>query len=638
MKPRRARWLLFGACAALVVAAMAHVTSRMLDLESEQAATAARMRHQERVRLALWRMDTAIAPLVAEEGARPMRTVTTFGQTIVASPEEWSDDRVRLRFAVQDASGEVVVRGRDDGDAADVACADLLRGPARGTVASCVVAAAPAVNTFLSNAVNGAYGNGAPEPPAPAGGPPAPPRAPAEEDPEAAAQPTKQWKPADPAFDANRDRMARARGGMSKSQRAGQTFQERNGDPAQQSVSSYGPAVQTAPTPQQETPSTPPQTGAVQTAEWTTTAPAPATPAAAGAFVPVWLPAGGRRHLVLARTTPAAAATTPRLHGFVVDWDRVERSLLDEVSDILPDAHLVPVPTERYATDTTGLVLATLPASLDAPVPAADDLPLTTPTRAGLGVAWLAVVAALAAAGLTLRATVADGERRARFASSVTHELRTPLTTFRLYSEMLADGMVTDPATREVYLATLKSESARLAGLVENVLTYARVEEGRTPGGDATAAVADLVARIAPALRRRCDEAGASLVLRDEAPGASVRAHAASVEQILGNLVDNACKYAASATDRSIDLVVERRGPAVAFIVEDRGPGIAPANVEAAFTPFERANRPPGDVIPGIGLGLALSRGLARAAGGDLVYEAGSEGRGARFVATLPAA
>lgn len=632
MKPRRARWLLFGACAALVVAAMAHVTSRMLDLESEQSLTAARMRHQERVRLALWRMDTAIAPLIAEEGARPASPATAFAQTIFATAEDWSDDRVRLRFSVRDAAGDVVVRGRDSGDAADVACAELLRGPARRTVASCVVAAAPAVNTFLSNAVNAAYGNGAPETASPANAPPAQVPAPGEW---IAAEQKKQAP--DPAFDANRDRMARARGGMSKSQRAGQNFQERNGDAAQQGAS----GVQTMPAPQQETPAAPqsaPASDPGQPVEWTGAPTPQTTQPAPGAFVPVWLPAGGRQHLVLARTTPTADARTPILHGFVLDWARVERSLLDEVSDILPDAHLVPVPTERYATDTTGLVLATLPASLDAPLPAADDLPLTTPTRAGLGVAWLAVVAALAAAGLTLRATVADGERRARFASSVTHELRTPLTTFRLYSEMLADGMVTDPATRQEYLATLKSESARLAGLVENVLTYARVEEGRTPGGDATASVADLVARVSPALRRRCDEAGASLVVRDAAPGATVRAHAASVEQILGNLVDNACKYAASASDRAIDLVVERRGGDVAFIVEDRGPGIAAADVEAAFTPFERANRPPGDVIPGIGLGLALSRGLARAAGGDLIYEAGPESRGARFVATLPAA
>src|SRR6185503_16178753 len=104
------------------------------------------------------------------------------------------------------------------------------------------------------------------------------------------------------------------------------------------------------------------------------------------------------------------------------------------------------------------------------PPPVGDvTLPLTSPTRVTLAVAWLAVAGSLAAVGLALRRTVDLSERRNRFASSVTHELRTPLTTFRLYSEMLADGMVTDAAQRQVYLDTLKSESSRLATLVENV-------------------------------------------------------------------------------------------------------------------------------------------------------------------------
>ena len=86
---------------------------------------------------------------------------------------------------------------------------------------------------------------------------------------------------------------------------------------------------------------------------------------------------------------------------------------------------------------------------------------------------------AAATAVSALRASIAFGERRSRFASAVTHELRTPLTTFRMYSEMLADDMVPDEGQRRVYLATLKEESGRLATLVENVLTYARLEEGR---------------------------------------------------------------------------------------------------------------------------------------------------------------
>ena len=106
-----------------------------------------------------------------------------------------------------------------------------------------------------------------------------------------------------------------------------------------------------------------------------------------------------------------------------------------------------------------------------------------------------------------------------------------------------------------------------------------------------------------------------------DAADAILLVSADAVGQVLANLVDNACKYAASAAERRVELSVTRRDGAVAFRVRDHGPGIAPENVPAAFTPFERGNRPPGDVVPGIGLGLALSRGLARDQGGDLAVE-----------------
>src|SRR6185503_16356216 len=191
------------------------------------------------------------------------------------------------------------------------------------------------------------------------------------------------------------------------------------------------------------------------------------------------------------------------VQGFVVDWPALRDLLAAEIADLLPDAKLRPVPETAVGDDPSGLVLATAPVALVAPL-ALEPQPALTPTRIGLAVACLAVLASLGTAAMLLRATVADADRRARFASSVTHELRTPLTTFRLYSEMLADGMVREPAQQKEYLATLKTESARLAALVENVLAFARVEEGRLPRTREKIAVAPLLERALPPLRRRC--------------------------------------------------------------------------------------------------------------------------------------
>jgi signal transduction histidine kinase len=108
-----------------------------------------------------------------------------------------------------------------------------------------------------------------------------------------------------------------------------------------------------------------------------------------------------------------------------------------------------------------------------------------------------------------------------------------------------------------------------------------------------------------------------------------------AVGQILFNLVDNACKYAASG--RAIDLRVTQGNGQVRLAVCDRGPGIDPQQARAVFHAFDRGSRRTGDSTPGVGLGLALARGLARKLGGDLTLD-GSYRDGACFRLTLPVA
>ena len=109
------------------------------------------------------------------------------------------------------------------------------------------------------------------------------------------------------------------------------------------------------------------------------------------------------------------------------------------------------------------------------------------------------------AVGFSLRATILYAERRGRFASTVTHELRTPLTTFRMYSEMLAKGMVPEEKRAE-YTSVLERESVRLSRLVENVLAYARIEEGHAGVERESLPVDVLLERCLPALREHCHE------------------------------------------------------------------------------------------------------------------------------------
>jgi signal transduction histidine kinase len=362
----------------------------------------------------------------------------------------------------------------------------------------------------------------------------------------------------------------------------------------------------------------------------TTTEPmTPNEPAMGGLMTPLWL--GDR--LLLARCVITHGQIY--VQGCWLDWRAIEARLIDQVRDLLPDASLVASPPGAEPTR----LLAALPVRLvpGNPPPEMDAGPSVL--FVSLAVAWSCVVLAALAVAVLLAGVVTLSERRAAFVSAVTHELRTPLTTFRMYAEMLAEGMVPDAAQRQRYLATLSHEAERLTHLVENVLAYARLERGRACRRVEPIAVADLLAQVARRPGERAGQAGMSVVVEIAEPAKQilVRTDASAVEQILFNLVDNACKYAAAANDRRIHVIVEDRGATVALQLADHGPGIAPAQARRLFRPFSKSAVEAANSAPGVGLGLALSRRLARQMGGDLRLEC-SPAFATSFALALPVA
>lgn len=363
----------------------------------------------------------------------------------------------------------------------------------------------------------------------------------------------------------------------------------------------------------------------------------PADASASSALVPLWLEDGaaGDRLCFVRRVRSGDGVL---FQGFLVDWERLRGALLERVTDLLPSAALDPQVGVGPEGDHEGLLLATVPATLRPGALAPLESAGWTPAMSTLLVTWVATLVALGAVGVGLRSSIRYGEQRSRFASTVTHELRTPLTTFRMYSEMLARGMVPEERRAE-YLATLERESDRLATLVENVLAYSRLEEGRASLRRESTAVREILERVFPGLERRAREAGMTLLVDGGgAEGIVLLTDPEAVGQILFNLVDNACKYGRdrSGSGGTVELSAEEAGGSLSLRVRDHGRGVPPGCERAIFQAFDRGGLDPSDPNPGVGLGLALSRGLARDLGGELSLESPGGESGAGFRLTLP--
>jgi signal transduction histidine kinase len=350
-----------------------------------------------------------------------------------------------------------------------------------------------------------------------------------------------------------------------------------------------------------------------------------------GVMTPVWVADA----LLLARRVRVNG--DEYVQGCWLDWPAMKADLLARVADLLPEADLQP--TASIAVDEESRQLAAVPVQLiPGEIPASRGQ-TGSPILLSLAVAWACVVLAAVAVAVLLAGTLSLSERRGAFVSAVTHELRTPLTAFRLYTDMLTDSAVDEEGTRRRYLETLRSEAGRLQHLVENVLAYARLERGIAGVATQRLTFGGLLERVGEPLQQRAAQGRMELTFEvDEAArDAQIRVDPSALERILFNLVDNACKYAASADQRAIRVAAVRAGGRVAVRVCDRGPGIAQADAKRLFRPFHKSAREAAHSAPGVGLGLALSRRLARAMGGDLYLDETMRD-GACFVVTLPIA
>jgi signal transduction histidine kinase len=348
-------------------------------------------------------------------------------------------------------------------------------------------------------------------------------------------------------------------------------------------------------------------------------------------------------------------ATGGPVRGVVLSWTELAKSMSEsfparpEVADsfqlLNPAGEVVVASGENPVSHPAFQPLATLPLAAEMPgwKLAVYFNPSATFTNGYLAIStvMVTILVIIVLVGGTLlmreaRREAAEAIRKTSFVSNVSHELKTPLTTIRMYAELLGDGRVRDQLKQNTYLATIISESQRLTRLVNNVLDFSRLEQGRKQYNPTDVALAPIIDAVINAQKPRLDEAGFTIVSSIPA-GPEVRVHADrdALEQVLLNLIDNALKYAAPG--RWIGIRVTTDDNFACIIVSDRGPGVPTDHHERIFETFHRVDDSITASQPGAGLGLSIARRLLRDQEGDLTYE-NHEPQGASFVAKLPLA
>lgn len=221
---------------------------------------------------------------------------------------------------------------------------------------------------------------------------------------------------------------------------------------------------------------------------------------------------------------------------------------------------------------------------------------------------------------------------------AVTHDLRTPLTSIKAAVTTLLDGegghrtIELDAESRAEFLEIIDEETDRLNRFIEGTIELARVEAGETSRRDGASNVEEAVSAAVERAASLLKNHRLDFRIEPNLPPLDADAHA--LAEVFYTLLDNAAKY--SPADSQITVAARRSGVGeIEMSVGDEGRGVAPELREKVFDKFFRADK---KLSGGLGVGLAIARGIVEAHGGKIRVETGDGGRGARFVFTIAAA
>jgi signal transduction histidine kinase len=227
-------------------------------------------------------------------------------------------------------------------------------------------------------------------------------------------------------------------------------------------------------------------------------------------------------------------------------------------------------------------------------------------------------------------------ELKSNFVSSVSHELRSPIASVRLMAESLERGKVIEAPKQQEYFRFIVQECRRLSALIENVLDFSRIEQGRKQYDFEPTDLLALTQQTVKLMETYAAERGVNLqlVLPSRAPSTNLQpsADGKALQQALVNLIDNALKH--SPKGGTVTVGLEGQAP-IKLWVEDHGEGIPDAEHEKIFERFYRRGSELRRQTQGVGIGLSIVKHIVEAHGGKVLVRS-APGQGSRFTIELP--
>jgi signal transduction histidine kinase/tetratricopeptide (TPR) repeat protein len=259
-------------------------------------------------------------------------------------------------------------------------------------------------------------------------------------------------------------------------------------------------------------------------------------------------------------------------------------------------------------------------------------------SRRGIYLYMFVLLAGILIFGLTLTIRIVThelelGKMKSDFVSTVSHEFKSPLTSIRQLAEMLQTGRVPSQERRQRYYNVLLEQSERLSSLIDNILDFARMEEGKKKFEFEMVDMGLLLEELVSTIQQQVRHEEFTVQAKIDAPLPSIRADRAAITQAITNLIDNAIKYSAGAKKVYVRGFTQNQYLIIA--VQDFGVGIEPEEIDKVFERFYRGGDELTRTVKGSGLGLTLVKQIVEAHHGSVHVES-EPGRGSTFSIRLP--